>query len=91
MGPVSIGIVGDFDAASSSHAATNDALAAAGRALGAAVAAVWVPTEAVAAGEADLVRFDGLWAAPGSPYRSIDGALDAIRFARERDRPFFAT
>ena len=28
---------------------------------------------------------------PGSPYRDIDGALRAIRFAREQGRPFLGT
>jgi len=32
-----------------------------------------------------------VWIAPGSPYRSLDGALRAIRFARERDWPLVAT
>ncbi len=38
-----------------------------------------------------LDRFDGLWASPGSPYLSMDGALDCIRFARERGKPFVGT
>lgn len=34
---------------------------------------------------------DGLWMAPGSPYRSVAGALTAIRFAREGTIPLLAT
>jgi CTP synthase (UTP-ammonia lyase) len=53
----------------------------------------WLPTEALAGadGESVLARCDGLWAAPGSPYRSMEGALRAIRFARERRWPFLGT
>jgi len=35
--------------------------------------------------------FDGFWCVPASPYRDIDGALRAIRFAREQRRPFLGT
>ena len=33
---------------------------------------------------------DALWAALGSSYVSMEGALRGIQFARERDRPFSA-
>ena len=38
-----------------------------------------------------LESFDGLWAAPGSPYQSMDGMLKGIEFARTRDWPFLGT
>jgi len=38
-----------------------------------------------------LEACDGIWAAPGSPYRSMDGMLKGIQFARERDWPFLGT
>jgi len=38
-----------------------------------------------------LKPYDALWAAPGSPYHSLEGAIQGIRFAREHDRPFFGT
>src|SRR4051812_28909726 len=34
---------------------------------------------------------DAVWCAPGSPYRSLDGALEGIRFAREQGMPFLGT
>jgi CTP synthase (UTP-ammonia lyase) len=92
MSAVRVGVVGDFDAAYPSHVATNEALALAATSLGVAVDVTWVPTEAVAASGAEiLAAFDGIWSAPGSPYRSMEGALAAIRFAREQGRPFVAT
>jgi len=87
-----IGIIGDFDAAKPSHSATDTAIARAARALGAAADVAWVATDAIAAdGTGALAAYDGLWASPGSPYRNIDGMLEAIRFARERGKPFVAT
>ena len=92
MDGVRIGIIGDYDAEYVMHRATNAALEAAGRVLGARVDYEWVATDSVTPGDASpLVAFDGLWAAPGGPYRSLDGALWGIRFARERGIPFVGT
>jgi CTP synthase (UTP-ammonia lyase) len=84
-----VGIVGDYDPDYISHDATGRALEAAGGRLGADVHYEWIATDA--AGSSRLYDFDGLWAAPGSPYRSLEGALEAIRFARESNRPFLGT
>jgi CTP synthase (UTP-ammonia lyase) len=87
-----IAVVGDFEATFWPHTATNDALGHTARVLAVALDAVWVPTDRVVPGPAaTLDRFDGLWIGPGSPYRDIEGALAAIRFARERDWPLVAT
>jgi CTP synthase (UTP-ammonia lyase) len=82
-----VGIVGDFDARRVSHVATNQALAHAG------IDAEWVPTGDVIPEkpEARVGRYAGLFISPGSPYRSMDGALAAIRFARERGVPLVGT
>ncbi|MFG3256517.1 gamma-glutamyl-gamma-aminobutyrate hydrolase family protein [Streptomyces sp. NPDC048172] len=56
--------------------------------------AYWIPTEeaaADAAADTALAAFDAIWLLPGSPYRSEDGALAAIRAARERHVPFLGT
>jgi len=87
-----IGIIGDYDPEYAMHQATNVALEASGRGLGVPVDYEWVATDSVGTGDARrLTVFDGLWAAPGGPYRSLDGALLAIRFARERGLPFVGT
>lgn len=81
-----IGIVGDFDASNETHRLTNEALTHAG------INYNWVPTEAIGGNPAGpLARFDGLWIAPASPYRNMDGALSAIRYARERGVPLVGT
>ena len=49
----------------------------------------WMPTDAAEAGSLDGV--DGLWVAPGSPYRNDDAVLLALRAAREQQIPLLAT
>jgi CTP synthase (UTP-ammonia lyase) len=87
---IRIGLIGDYNPAVMAHQAIPRALRLAGDALGASVHHEWVPTEEI---EDDLrIRdFDGLWCVPATPYRSMEGALRAIRFARERGRPFLGT
>jgi CTP synthase (UTP-ammonia lyase) len=89
-GPTLIGLVGDYDADVPAHQAIPRALALAERALGAPLEFRWLPTETIA-GDDTLTPFDALWCVPASPYRSMEGALRAIRFARERARPFLGT
>jgi CTP synthase (UTP-ammonia lyase) len=50
----------------------------------------WIPSEA-AEDAAALDGFDGIWVVPGSPYRSAEGAVAAVRRARERGIPFLGT
>jgi len=90
---VRIGILGDFNAEFRSHHATNDALQHAARTLKMTVESEWVPTPSLVTPGAKktLEKFDGLWAAPGSPYKSFDGMLNGIEFARRRDWPFLGT
>jgi CTP synthase (UTP-ammonia lyase) len=91
--PIKIGIIGDFNPAYPSHPATNESLVHAGRALGVTVDPSWLPTESVEgeANEKTLEGFDALWCSPGSPYKSMSGALKAITFARKRGWPFIGT
>jgi CTP synthase (UTP-ammonia lyase) len=49
----------------------------------------WLETDALAdAGERLLDGAAAVWCAPGSPYRSLDGAVAGIRWAREGGVPF---
>lgn len=90
--PISIGVIGDFNPEFPPHVATNAALEHAAAALGVQVEVDWLDTaELDDLDVAELAAYDALWGAPGSPYRSLDGALRAIRFARESDWPFIGT
>jgi CTP synthase (UTP-ammonia lyase) len=87
-----IAIIGDFKSSNITHQATNKAIVHAAQALGSAVESTWIPTPELAQEGVDILHtFDGLWCSPGSPYANMDGAIRAIRFAREANRPFFAT
>jgi CTP synthase (UTP-ammonia lyase) len=85
-----IGIIGDYDARILAHRAIPQALQLAVGSVGSAQQYTWVPTDSIA-GPQSLSGFAGLWCVPGSPYRSLQGALEAIRFAREAGRPFLGT
>src|SRR4051794_39452562 len=85
-----IGIIGDYDAGITAHQAVPRALELAAASREVAVECEWISTADIHHA-ACLARFDGLWCVPGSPYRSMDGALIAIRFAREQQRPFLGT
>jgi CTP synthase (UTP-ammonia lyase) len=50
--------------------------------------AYWIPTDEVAG---YLGGFDAIWLTPGSPYLSQDGAIAAVRIAREQGIPFLGT
>jgi CTP synthase (UTP-ammonia lyase) len=88
--PISIGLIGDFDAAVLAHRAIPLALQAAAGSLHAEVTFEWVPTDQIH-GTDRIAHFDALWCVPASPYRNMDGALLAIRHARENGVPFLGT
>jgi CTP synthase (UTP-ammonia lyase) len=90
---VRIGILGDFNTEFRSHHATNDALQHAAHKLKIELESEWLPTPSLAKPEAEktLESFDGIWASPGSPYKSFEGMLKGIEFARRRDWPFLGT
>ena len=88
-----IGVIGDFNPQSRYHLATNASIQHAAAALALPVDIRWLATPGLedTHQRQDLDAFDGLWCSPGSPYDSMQGALDAIRFARERGKPFVGT
>jgi CTP synthase (UTP-ammonia lyase) len=90
---VRIGIIGDFNPEFRSHHATNHSLQHAAAKLSIKVESQWIPTPSILEpqGLKKLESFDGLWASPGSPYKSMEGMLKGIQFARERDWPFLGT
>lgn len=87
---IRIGLIGDYNAAVTAHQAIPRALALSADSLRVSINHQWIPTEEIH--DASRVSgFDGLWCVPASPYRSTEGALRAIRFAREQGRPFLGT
>ncbi|MCK2213469.1 hypothetical protein MF672_006630 [Actinomadura sp. ATCC 31491] len=86
-----VAVIGDRDPAFRPHAATDDALAHAAAHLGVELDVRWLPTEPLASGLAEVAAADVLWCAPGSPYRSLAGALAALRHGREHGVPTLGT
>src|SRR5215467_725373 len=86
---VTLALVGDRDERITAHRAIDTALPLLSRAIDVAIEGRWLGTEMVTA--AALQGVDGVWCVPGSPYRSIDGALCAIEHARTRGVPFLGT
>lgn len=91
--PVRVGVIGDHDPEFPPHAATDQSLRHAAAKLGADVEVRWLSTTLLEG--ADLAGLagdhDGLLCAPGSPYRSLDGALRTVRLAREEGIAFLGT
>jgi CTP synthase (UTP-ammonia lyase) len=90
MDAISIALIGDYDPQVTAHQAIPVALEMIAEQSGRNVQFQWLPTEQIHADTA-LDHFDGFWCVPASPYNSEVGALRAIRFAREQQRPFLGT
>jgi CTP synthase (UTP-ammonia lyase) len=87
--PARIALVGDRSANVTAHTRIPLLIDALLRRDGIALDAYWIPTPD--AESADLGGFDAVWLVPGSPYVSADGAIAAVRTARERKIPFLGT
>ena len=90
---VRIAILGDYDAKSPTLPAIEESLRHASAKLNMPVEPKWIATPSLIEPEAQkrLESSDGIWAAPGSPYKSMEGMLKGIEFARRRDWPFLGT
>ena len=92
MTSLQIALIGDQNPDVKAHVAIPKALALAAAVVGSTVTPTWIGTsELTADADAWLNGFDGIWCVPGSPYASMDGAFNAIRFARENKVPFLGT
>lgn len=89
---IRVGVIGDYNAEVKAHIAIPQALRLTADALGVQVDCDWVPTAALAdAYESKLAAYQALWIAPASPYVSMQGALNGIRYARENGVPALGT
>src|ERR1035438_5788620 len=84
---IRVGLLGEFNQQQKAHHAIPKLLEPGSERS---VEATWVSTDSVEKG-ASLAEFDGLWCVPGIPYRSAEGAISAIRFARTSHLPFLGT
>lgn len=87
-----IGIIGDYNATRPSHIATVQALRDCSEYLGVSIEILWIPTEQLTENAANKLQgYHGLFCSPGSPYKSMEGALLGITYARENKIPFLGT
>ncbi|SEG15427.1 Glutamine amidotransferase class-I [Nonomuraea solani] len=86
-----VAVIGDRDPAFPPHPATDDALRHAAAYLGVEVDVRWLATEPLESDLNGVRAADVLWCAPGSPYRSLLGALTALRYGREQGVPALGT
>ena len=91
--PIRVGIVADYDAANKYHVATEASIVHAAEHAGLNAEVLWLDTDTLDNNDAEirLRQCDAIWCGTSSPYRSMEGALRAIRFARERQWPFVGT
>lgn len=86
------GVIGDDHPEIKGYPAIELALKHAAAALAVRIEVQWLTTREL---EPDCHRqlgsFDALWCGPHGPYANSEGALRAIRFAREQRRPFLGT
>jgi len=88
---LNVAVIGDFDESYAPHVATNAAISHSAGALGLEVSVAWLGTEPLEEDLGPVTTADALWCAPGSPYRSLAGALAALRFGRENAVPTMGT
>lgn len=82
-----IALVGDYNAGITAHQAIPLAIDDAAAVLELLADYDWLSSTEITSAE-DLVGYDAIWVVPGSPYKNTEGALTAIRYARENSIPF---
>ncbi len=84
-----VALLGEYLPTYPPHASTEAAIEHSRQFLQADISADWISTAAVAPNLFE--QYAGLWVAPGSPYKSMENTLWAIRYAREHNIPCFGT
>ena len=85
-------LIGDYSADVTAHVAIPKALAIAAESTGLQMSCDWIATSGLPGQAAEVLSgYDAVWCVPASPYESMDGALEAIRHAREHNMPFLGT
>jgi len=87
-----LAIIGDFNKGFRPHVATNEAIRHSIEKYEIPLQYDWISTDII---ERDFTKiiseYNGFWIAPGSPYKSMTGALQVITYARENGIPTFGT
>lgn len=89
--PALIALVGDYSPDVIAHRAVPQSLELARDATASDVSWHWFCTSSIEDAAHDLAECTAIWVVPASPYASMAGALEAIRWARQTGRPFLGT
>src|SRR5689334_22741057 len=82
-------LLGEYSPDQESHQVTDAAIAHSSAATGIRIEPQWISTADISAAQIDIA--DAVWIAPGSPYKSLDATLRAIRLVREQQIPCLGT
>ncbi|MCC9165402.1 CTP synthase C-terminal region-related (seleno)protein [Pontibacter harenae] len=87
-----LAIIGDYNDTFRPHKATNEGIEHSIKKLDIQLQYDWIATDTI---ETDfdkiITTYNGFWIAPGSPYKSMAGALRIIKYARENSIPTLGT
>ncbi|PHR72282.1 MAG: hypothetical protein COA66_06080 [Arcobacter sp.] len=86
---VKIAIIGDYNEKVTAHICISQAFSLSYNKTQIDVDFSWIDTRRV--NIKHLKKFDAIWCAPSSPYKSMQGVLNAINFARTNNVPFLGT
>ncbi len=89
---MNIAIIGEYNREFRPHTATNEAIEHSRPHIKREFTAEWLSTEYIELNLKKVLKeYQGFWIAPGSPYKSMKGALDLIKNARENKSPVLGT
>lgn len=87
-----IAIIGEFYQNFLPHTSLNKSLDYLARSMNVLIEYKWIETTDLLANPKNILSsYHGIWSAPGSPFKSLEGALNAIRYARENNIPHLGT
>ncbi len=87
-----IAVIGEFYINLKPHTALNDSIEHVKKKYGLGIGIDWIDTlRAEKEGKDLFVNYSGFWSAPGSPFKSLEGAISAIEYARINDIPHLGT
>jgi CTP synthase (UTP-ammonia lyase) len=87
-----LAIIGDFNSSFRPHNATNEAIDHIQKHLKIELKAEWISTDSIISNFKSIIEtYKGFWIAPGSPYKSMTGALEIIKHTRLNNIPTLGT
>jgi CTP synthase (UTP-ammonia lyase) len=82
-----VAILGDFNPDSHTHKALNESIQHVADFSKIPITADWIGTDDIDIENVFGNDYNGLWIAPGSPYRNAENVIKAIKYTRERNIP----